>query len=116
MAKRKGNYIKTVQGIYDLDEFKNVFRLDENFIVRVDEPRIKIEVLATEPDLFNFIRFNDDIIEVKEPGHPIRFTKVKDIHDFETLSTNEGLVNVLYITAILDYNEWSDSYVRFKIL
>jgi hypothetical protein len=116
MVKRKGNYVKTTEGIYDLDDFKNIFGLDGDFVYRIDNPKIKFEVLAAEQDLFNFIRFNQDIIEVHEPSYPIRFTIVKDIHDFDTLLTNEGLVHISNITAILDYNDFTDSYVRYKIV
>ena len=120
MAKRNGNYVRTEAGIYNLDSFKDIFNtrvVDNNFVMfRLDNPAIKFEAFDKDEDLFNFIRFNIDIIEVRELAQPIRYTKVKDIHSKDELLTNEGIVNVRDIAAILIHNEYTDSYVRYVIM
>jgi len=114
MAKRSGNYVRTHNGIYNLDTF-NMFEIKGDVLV-INGGDINVEIIDKHHDLTKFITFNKDIIEVKEPNYPVRYTLVKDYEDVDTLITNEGLVKVNQIRAILFYNEYADSYVRYKII
>jgi hypothetical protein len=114
MAKRSGNYVRTHNGIYNLDTF-NMFEIKGDVLV-INGGESNVEIIDKHHDLTKFITFNKDIIEVKEPNYPVRYTLVKDYEDIDTLLTNEGLVKVNQIKAILIYNEYADSYVRYKII
>jgi hypothetical protein len=120
MAKRNGKYIRTTEGIFNLDSFKDIFNtkiIDNNFVIfRIDNPKITFEAFEQDKDLFNFIKFDTDIIEVRELGQLVRYTKVKDIHSENELLTNEGVVHVRDIVAILIYQDMTDSYVRYAII
>lgn len=120
MVKRKGRYVRTVEGIYNLDNYKDIFDLKvegkEFIMFRVDNPKITFEVLDESEDLFKLIRLNRDIIEVREMGEPVRYARVKEYTPDDELITYEGVINVRAITAILMHYEVTDTYVRYKIV
>jgi hypothetical protein len=117
MAKRKAHYVKTNEGIYNMEKYSAFFKVEDGHFVRLDDERIKFEIIAEEHDLFNFIRFDKDMIEVKELGSVTRYTKATKIYDEDALlDTHDIVVDVGYITAILDYDEYRDTYVRYQIV
>jgi hypothetical protein len=117
MAKRKAHYVKTNEGIYNMEKYSAFFKIEDGHFVRLDDEHIKFEIIAEEHDLFNFIRFNEDIVEVKELGRTTRYTKIAELYDQDALLDTDGIVvDVGYITAILDYDDYRDIYVRYQIL
>lgn len=120
MVKRKGKYVRTVEGIYNLDNYQGIFdlRVDGNELTmfRVDNPKMTFEVLDEDEDLFKLIRLDRDIIEVREMGEPVRYTRVKEYTPDDELITYEGIINVRAITAILLHYEVTDTFVRYKIV
>lgn len=117
MAKRKAHYVKTVEGIYNMEKWNAFFKVEDGHFVRLDDDKLKFEIIAEEHDLFNFIRFHEDMLEVKEPGRITRYTKVVDFYSPEALLDTDGVaVDAKYITAILDYDDYRDIYVRYQVL
>jgi hypothetical protein len=117
MAKRKAHYVKTNEGIYNMEKYGAFFKVEDGYFVRLDDEHIKFEIIAEEDDLFNFIRFDKDILEVKELGRLTRYTKVTKVYDEDALLDTDGVVvDVGYITAILDWDDYRDIYVRYQIL
>jgi hypothetical protein len=119
MAKLKGLFVKTDNMIYDLSgaigsQFKLVVDGVKTSLLSTTN-NIVFDVVETYPTFEDMVKMNKDILEIREPNVPVRYAIVKGVVD-DKVETTEGLVDPSYITAILDYNEWTDSYVRFKIL
>ena len=117
MVKLKGYFVKTDVGIYDVSgsigsNFKVVKDKTKTSLVSTTNKEIMFDIVETYGSFEDVVKKNKDIIEIKEPTMPVRYAVVLGVID-DKVSTNEGLVDPLYITALLDYNEWTDSYTRF---
>lgn len=120
MAKLKGQFVKTDLRIYDLsgpsgNEYM-VVDDGKHKILSTKDKRLFLYEVEYETELFqNLINFGKDILEIREPGNPVRYALAKAMEG-ELILTNEGLVGVEHIKAILEHSEWTDSYVRMEIL
>lgn len=120
MAKLKGYFVKTDEAIYDLSgpmgsEFKVVKDGLHTSLASVKNSGILFDVLETYETFADLVKKGKDIAEIREPNTPIRYAIIKGIVN-DKVDTNEGLVDPSYITAVLDYNDWTDAYTRFVIL
>jgi hypothetical protein len=120
MAKLKGDYVKTESMIYDLSgPMGSMFKIGvedkQTHLISLTSGVKLWEVVETYQTFEDMVKMNRDILEIKEPNTPVRYAVVRAVIG-DKVDTTEGLVDPFYITAILDYNEWTDSYVRFKIM
>ena len=120
MAKLKGYFVKTNEAIYDLSgpmgsEFKVVKDGLHTSLASVKNGGILFDVVETYQTFEDLVKKGKDIAEIREPNTPVRYAVIKAVVN-DKVDTNEGLVDPSYIKAVLDYNDWTDSYTRFVIL
>ena len=120
MVKLKGYFVKTDVGVYDLSgpsesKFKVVKYGKIASLLSIANNRIIADVIETFETFEDLIKKGKDIAEIREPNMPVRYAVIKGVVN-DKVDTNEGLVDPSYIVAVLDYNDWTDSYTRFVIL
>jgi hypothetical protein len=119
MVRLKGRLVKTDAGIYDLlgpmgSQYKIVLDETDTLLVSITTGKVLSKVFEIYKTFEELVKPGKDILEIREPNLPVRYAVVRRFVD-DKVDTTEGLVDPSYITAILDYNEWTDSFVRFKI-
>lgn len=120
MVKLKGYFVKTDVGVYDLSganesKFKIVKYGNISSLLSIANNKIIADVIEIFETFEDLIQKGKDIAEIREPNTPTRYAVIKRVVG-DKVDTNEGLVDPAYITAVLEYNDWTDSYTRFVII